>query len=55
MGGLCGRAVPSVAIVCYYRGFSRRLHIFVLDLSSKISIDFSDAAHNYAGGLIHPI
>ena len=30
MGGLCGRAVPSVSIVRYSRGCSGRLDIFAL-------------------------
>ena len=55
MGGLCDRDVPSVAIVCYSRGCSGRLSIFVLSLSSEIYLNVSDTAQKYARDSLHPI
>ena len=55
MGGLCDRDVSSVAIVCYSRGCSGRLSIFVLSLSSEIYLNVSDTAQKYARDSLHTI
>ena len=52
---LDGRDVLSFFIVCFYRGCSGRLPIFVIALSLEMYLAVFGAAQKYAGDFPHPI
>ena len=55
MDGFDGRDLLMVVVLCSSRKCSGRIPIFVLALSSEISLAVSDAPQKYASDSLHPI